>query len=1087
MKRGFLLLLFLLSGIGVVLAQNRTVKGVVIASNDNQPIIGASVVVVGQTTIGAATNIDGKFSFKVPSSAKSLKISFTGYKDKIVPISGSSMKIVLSEDAELLNDVVVTGYSKATKRSFVGTASVVNAKEISNKAVSNVSQALNGETPGVNIVNTNGQPGTEAKIYVRGVGSVNGSTAPLYVVDGIPYDGDITTINPNDIQSITLLKDAASTSIYGSRGANGVIVIQTKQGKRGTLKINVTQSFGVNTRFLPRYDVMCSPEEYIATTWQGLRQRGEDTNEADPVDYANKNLFLAPGQSGLGIPNLYNLWDVKTISELIDPTTGKVRGGVQRRYTPDEWAKYAFQSSLRSETNVSISGGDYKTQYFASAGYLKDKGYAVGSDYQRFTTRLSVNTNPTKWLNAGIILNYSLSKKIAVAQTEFSSTNIFTWVDDIPPIYPVFKRDATGNRIKDIKLGGYLFDWGDNGRPYSPGANGIGEAVLGRDFKVLGSTTVTAFANIKFLDHFTLENRVQGTRDDSKRVYLTSKYYGQDAQSGGVLGHTYIGTINVTGLNLLRYTNSFGKHDLEAFVAHEFTYLKYNKEDIFKKGLIFPYGYDFVNALDMQTPASGYTDTLALESYFGQVNYNYDNKYFASATLRRDGSSRFLNHKWGNFYSVGAAWMISSENFMNNVKWLRTLKLKASYGTLGSQGGISLYSGQDLYDMIPVGGKPSFVFSTKGNPDLTWEKSSMFQVGVEFDVNGRFDGSIDFYNKITHDMLFDVRVAPSNGYAILTTNDGKLLNRGVDFTFTGHILKDRHYFLDLSLNGGYLYNELLEMPIEKSTGKRKLIDVVSSFYSRTAGHSLYDFYMPTYEGVNTDTGEEMYKMLYVDANNDGKYTPGENIIRSVVQDLHNNPDYKGKIKSTTTTNTALATTNYVGKSSLPFLKGAFTVKGGLYGVNISLQFAYALGGYGYDSAYANYMSNGEPGKGNFHKDFEKRWVRKGQKTDIPKYNAGYTAEDSKNPVNTVSRGVSTRYLISSSFLSLNNVRLGYDLPKSWVKKMNLTAFNVWISGDNVALISARRGYNPTTSLVGGSSVYTYNPLTTFTAGVKLTF
>lgn len=1088
MRKVFLLICISLLA-AVAFAQNKEVSGVVLSSEDNMPVIGASVVVDGNTTIGAATNVNGEFKFSVPASAKRLKVSYTGYKTVTVDIVSGKMKVVLSLDSEQLEDVVVTGYSKSTKRSFTGSANVVSAKDLAKKSVSNITQALNGEAPGITVINTSGQPGTSANIYVRGYGSLNGSTTPLYVVDGMPYSGSISAINPSDIESISLLKDAAATAIYGARGANGVVVITTKSGKRNeSTSVTVEQKVGLNTRFLPRYDVLTSPEEYTSVVYQGLMQRqinaptkDKQGNVMTPQQFANENIFLAKGKSGIGIPAEYNLWG-QSANQMFD-NNGNMKQGLKRVYDPESWYDYAFNPSLKSETNVSISGGGSKSSFFASVGYLNDKGYSINSSFERISARLNVNANPKTWLSTGVALNYSLGRSLSGGQSVYSSTNLFTFVDAIPPIYPLFLRDEKGEKIPDTHFGDYVFDYG-NGRPFSTASNAVGDAVINKSKGEYHSTSFNGYVNINFLKNLVLENKIQGNIHNGQDISVSNPFYGQRVGIRGLLGKEYGKTLSFTGLNMLRYNEKFSSNNIEAFVAHEATYYRHDYDYVSKKNLLDPKGEHFNNAIQSAQDPLGYFYSYAIESYFGQVNYDYDNKYFLSATYRRDGASRFKNNKWGDFYSFGGAWVITSESFMKDVKWLKNLKLKASYGTLGNQGvpaGLDnlymYYSGDDLYDLSNIDGNFSFVLNKKGNPDLTWEKSSMTQVGLEFNVANYLEGSIDWYYKYTSDMLYTKRVAPSNGYALYMINAGKIRNTGFDFELTAHLYKSKNAFVDLRLNGGYLNNKILEMPFDEVTGKQIPLDESITGIGRAAGHSVFDHYMPTYMGVNPKTGEAQYKLWYYDENGNGVYDAKEE-ISSLPKYIAEHPDRKNSLKEDITTKSNLATNDFVGKSSLPKLRGGFAINTGFYGFDFSMQFSYALGGYGYDGVYANLMRNSQPGANNFHKDIQNRWKQEGDKTDIPRYNAGLDN-------NTTIR--STRFLTKSDYLNLSNIRLGYSIPKSLCGKLGLTDVNIWVSGDNVFLISARKGYNPMTSISGGSSSYTYTPLTTFISGLRITF
>lgn len=999
-----------------------------------------------------------------------------GYVTQEVPVS-ANVNIKLVSDTQILDEVVISaGYSNTTRRSFTGTAATVSSDQISKKNVSNISNALAGEVPGVTVINSSGQPGTDASIKIRGIGSVNGNTDPLYVVDGIPYEGNVSSINQNDIESLTILKDAAATAIYGSRGANGVIVITTKKGKTDKSTITVEQRYGINKNLLPRYDVIRDADEYIGLAWEGLYNRGMAENQADPTAWANTQLFVA---EPYGLIDKYNLWNVETGDQLIDPVTRTVRPGVTRRYNPENWEDYAFQTSHRAETNVSFSGGSNRSTYFTSLSYLKDVGYSINSDFQRISARSNLTHRPTDWLNGTMNIGYTLGETKNAGQTT-DSGSVFWYVDNMPPIYPLFLRDADGNMIADPRNpGSYEYDYG-TGRRFAAMANSIADAHLGisknRRHEVLFNTSLTA----RLYEGLTFETTLASTFVNTNHTYQNNPFYGPSASSGGSLQRVNDELFSHNFLQLLRYRNQFDQHGIEAFVAHESNYWEFARLNASKTNLANPWATELDHAI-ISNPSSSYKLQYALESYFGQVNYDYAQKYYLSGTIRRDGSSRFLKNKWGTFGSVGTAWILTEEDFLKDNSLFKMLKLKASYGILGEQGGVGYYPGYDLYNVSNLNDEIAFIFDTKGNPDLTWEQSNMFQVGVEFRLGRFLDGSFDYYLKNTKNLLFDRRVAPSNGYAIIKVNDGKLRNQGLEFDLTAHIVKTKDAFVDFRVNGEILNNKLTTMPIEPSTQLPKILDI-AGLYGRTEGRSLFDYYMKEFAGVNPETGVSTWTRYFFDENADGINNDGTNGAATFIASLHDyliqNPENSDRISQDVTDSYSQATNFFIGKSALPKVRGGMSLNAGFKGFDFSMQFAYSLGGWGYDFAYAQLMHNGYLGSNNWHKDIHNAWKQAGDVTDVPRLSADKDLNVSSS---------STRFLTSSSFLSLNNVTLGYSLPSKWAQSIKLQNIHLSVSADNLALFSARAGYNPTTSITGGSDWYTYKPLTTISGSLRLNF
>lgn len=1054
-----------------LLAQNRTVTGRV-TDAAGSPVSGASVQVKG-SSIGTVTGDDGRFSINVPASGHVLVVSAVGQAAQEITLgSQTNLSVSLRAGEQNMQEVVVVGYSTTTKQAFTGTAKAVSGEQLTNKAVSNVSQALAGEVAGVRVINTSGQPGTSATVRIRGIGSVNGNRAPLYVVDGVPYQGAINSINPNDIATMTVLKDAAATSIYGSRGANGVIVITTRNGRGRQSFIEADARYGTNRSLLPRYSVIKSPEEYIALSWEALYNQGVAVGNANPVTYANTRLFSA---NGIDVRN--NIWNAATGAELIDPATRTVRGNVTRKYNPENWEDYAFQTSDRTEANVRMGGGDARTNYYTSFGYLQDKGYSIKTDFRRLNARINLNHEVKPWLSTIFNINYANAKTNNNGQGT-SSTSVFWFVDNMPPIYPLFLRDANGALVPDPIFGGSQYDYGATGRKFGSLTNAIADAIYNTNTNTRNELTGNTSLNIKFSRALSLENRL-GVQYYAQNFWLlTNKFYGSAATQNGSINQTRDDLLNLNLLNLLRYAKRFGSHNVEALAAHEATNYKYTRASASGYNLVDNQTLELSNAIVVNPTANSYANTNRLESYFGQVNYDYEGTYYVSGTLRRDGSSRFTaGNAWGTFGSVGLGWMVSKMNFMRSAKLLNFLKLKASYGILGDQEGLGLYPGSDRFDINNLNNNPSFTFVSKGNPDLTWETSKMFQTGVDFKLGSFLTGSVDYYVKNTDNLIFQRRVGISNGYALINVNDGQLRNQGVEFELTGHLLKKKDFFLELSVNGEHFTNKITRMPIDPSTSKEKIIDVQLN-YGWAKDHSIFDFYVRNFAGVDPNDGTSTWTVYYDDVNGNKKFDAGEQVA-NLEQFKSDNPSKAGALLTGTTKSYAQATLYYVGKTSLPKVRGAFNLNGGFKGFDLDVQLLYSFGGYGYDGAYAGLMDNGLIGGNNWSTDIRRRWQKAGDITDVPRLSNNYDA-------NVVA--ASSRFITKATYLALNNVRIGYSLPSSLTEKIKgIQSASFFVSGDNLWLHSERKGFNPSTAENGASDTYRYSPLSTITVGIKARF
>ncbi|WP_274475367.1 SusC/RagA family TonB-linked outer membrane protein [Mangrovimonas aestuarii] len=1055
-------------------AQEKQISGTVTSEVDGLPLPGVNVIVEG-TNRGVQTDFDGNYAI-MASTGEVLVFSFIGMQEAKVTVGESAtINLALKEDVAALDEVVVVGYGTATKQSFTGTAAAVETENIEAKSFSNVTKALAGEVAGVSVINTSGQPGTSAVVRIRGFGSVNGNRAPLYVVDGVPFQGSINSINPSDIESTTILKDATATAIYGARGANGVVMITTKRGKSGQSNIEVDFKTGYNFSLLPRQDVIKSPEQYIELSWEGLYNKAVAQGQADPVGFANSQLF-----GGEGINAAYNMWNVANGGELIDPATGEVRPGVTRKYNPENWEDYGFQTSLRQEGNIRFYGGNDKTRYFSSFGFLEDVGYVINSDYTRYSTRLNVTHKPKDWLTANANLGYTISEVNNNGQTA-DSGSVFWFVDNIPSIYPLYLRDADGNIVADPIFGGNQFDYGI-GRGFGALTNSIADATYNKSRSNRNELNGNFSFDIDITNDLRFESRFGLQYSNNRGIDQRNPFYGSAADQNppGALFRTDSEVFSTNFLQLLRYKKEFGAHSLEALAAHESTELIFRTFSAGMSGVVDPNIPEFDNyTVNSGVPGSSKTD-WALESYFGQVNYDYDNKYYLSGSVRRDGSSRFINSKWGTFGSIGASWIITNENFMSS-DLFTFLKLKASYGLVGDQGGVGEYNGFNGFNVTNLNDQISLPVGQNGTPDLTWETSKMFQTGVEFSLGKYVDGTIDYFIKNTDDLIFQRRIGPSAGLAIITVNDGQLRNSGLEFDFTGHIINSGDFNLDLTVNGAVFDNEITKMPFDPSTGAPKVIDNSNSPFGWSEGHSIYDYYMPEWAGVDAADGAPMWYSYYDDANGNGTLDSNE-LIQDMELYLADNPN--ANVEKTVTKLYQNATNKYVGKSSIPSVRGAFRLTARYKKFDFSTQFLYSLGGYSYDGQYSGLMRNGQVGGNNWHKDILNRWQQPGDITDVPRlsdeFSSSYATENNAS-------SLSTRFLTRGDYLSLNNIRLGYTLEGSLMPKSGIDNVNIFLTGDNLLFLSARDGFNPSTSESGNTSTYTYSPLSTVTLGARVKF
>ena len=1098
MKKFFTLMALCM--LSIVMMAEQQVSGVVV-DEKNEPIIGASIQVKGSTQ-GTITDYDGEFFLTVPDDATVLVVSYVGMQTQEVAVK-RNVRVVLHEATEVIQEVVVTGYGNVTKGSYAGSAQAVDAETIEKKSPSEISKALAGEVAGVQVVNTSGQPGTNASILIRGYGSINASKTPLYVVDGVPYDGDVSAIDPGDIASTTILKDATATSLYGSRGANGVIVITTKKGNSGEGKIDVDVKYGANMHLLPLYETISSPQEYVEMSWMGLYNASAFSNQQARYKYANDNVF-----GSKGIDPRYNLW----VDEEGNPAQGNALIDNTGHFWPNEyslapqyqnmtsWSDAIFRVGQKAEVTAKISGGSEKTTYYTSFGYLKDEGYYIGSDYDRFTVRSNISHQAKKWLKGTLNMAYTYSSMNAVGQGD-NMNNGFAYVNGIPAVYPVYLYNEDGSIQQDDRTGGLAFDYGlyeGGGRGFGAGINPAGALIYDRDntiqHQVTGSGTLEfkLYKDLKFIVNAGIQ--YAGVTNSTH----TNAFYG-DAAGIGRVSKTQQNFFAFMANELLEYNTTIGDHSIRLMAGHETYYVRNSVMGGSMDHVAATSGdnvLEWGNAVQMSSMDS-YTLTQTLESYLATASYTYNERYGITANYRADGSSKFAKgHRWGHFGSVGAMWMFTNENFMEPAKeYLKDGKLRLSWGVLGNEGGINANLYQDQYSIDYVDGEVAYLWVYKGNPNLTWERAQTIDLGLEFSISKYLDAEIDYFYKYTDNLLFQRYVAPSLGYSYEYINDGALENQGVELQLNIHALDTRNVKLNVRLNGSHYMNKVKRLPDYISSETEMIMNG-----GMAVGHSLFEYNLPTYAGVDEETGQAMY-VGYYDANLGSWGTSssadilqttgrnGNNYISNVYEYKKKYPEANIQTVNVTGAESPYAGSDYTGLLATPDFSGGFGVDLEAYGFNLSVSCSYGIGGYGYDNTYAMLMHSDQAGSYNWHVDMRNAWndlMSAEEKAAVAAQGVAGVPRLS-NGADRYANMASTRFLTSNSYLSLNNIRLGYTFPKKWMEKIKFNSLSIYVTADNLAIASARKGYNPMVSLTGSSDAYQYTPLSTIMGGIKFQF
>lgn len=1044
-------LLLLMLGLFVLsvqmFAQNRTVSGTV-TDAAGKPLANVSIQVKG-TNIGTVTNEEGKFSLNLPATAKTFVISSVGYAPMETSIAGKDVfSIAMKTEDQALGEVVVVAYGAQKKESITGSIATIGARQLESRVTTNITQALAGAAPGISATSGNGQPGSSAAIRIRGFGSVNASSNPLYVVDGFPYEGFLGDLNTNDIETISLLKDASSTALYGARAANGVVLITTKKGKSAQPKVNVVASSGFSQRGIPEYDRV-GTNDYYPVMWQALK---------NSLQYPSSGTGLsesaAATQASATIANqlVYNPYNVPNSS--IVGVDGKLNPNATLLYNDFDWFAPLSQNGPRNEVSMSTSAKVNKSDYYISLNYLKDAGFVLNSDYERATARVSLNSQVKEWLRTGVNLSGVLVKANQASAFDANANNIvnpFVFARRIGPIYPVRAFSTTGAPVLDIN-GNQVYDYGQHAgainRPQGafPGRHVIYETMLNQSIANRNSIIARTFLEGKFLRDFTATVNVGMDLNNSRGKSFQNKIVGDGVTAGGTSSASSNEFRTMSANQLLNYRRTFGTHDVGVLVGHENQWVNETYFSGNRRGMNLDGNQELVNFTTLGG-VTGNFDNLRRDAYFSRLNYGYNNKYFAELSYRRDGSSRFSpDARWGNFYSVGASWFVKREGFLSNVNWLNELKLRAAYGTVGNDALDSYYEYQALYGLgFNNAAEPGAIATKLANPNLTWEVNKTLSLGMDFGMfKNRISGTIELFDRGSSELLFDV---PQGLSAIVTTrteNIGAMSNKGIELQLNGDLVRSKDVNWDIQLNATSLKNEITKLPGGQpiTSGTKRLAE----------GKDINAFYLRQWYGVDPNDGAGLY---YAQPG----ITTGYRLSKS---------------GDTVVTNPTNARFDYSG-TAIPDVFGSVGSSVDYKGVGLSFLLNYQLGGKFYDGNYQGLLS---PAYGSsIHADVLRSWQKPGDVTDFPRLDISSTGNFNAQ---------SNRFLIDASYLSIRNVALSYSFNRDLLNRLHLGGLKFYVSGENLAVISKRKGLNPAESFNGTNSAV-YVPNRVLSGGINITF
>ncbi|MGN0068476.1 MAG: SusC/RagA family TonB-linked outer membrane protein [Prevotella sp.] len=1054
----------------VATAQTFTVKGVVHDEN-GEPVIGASVMIKGSNK-GTMTDLDGKFELKAIQGNERLVISYLGMKTQTVTPK-ASMKIVLEGNHEVLDEVMVVAFGEQKKSSFTGSAGVVDSKKLEQRQITNVMDALQGNVAGLQAYSHSGAPDASPEFRIRGISSINAGNSPLIVLDGVPYDGEWNSINPSDVASVTVLKDAASNALYGARGANGVIIVTTKKGSQSRVNINLDMKIGSSSRASKRYDTIDNPALYIETNYAALYNsyiaKGQSAYDAHVN--ANNTLWKPTGEGGLGylpyaVPDgQYFVGDNGKLNPNATLGNRIYNNGNVYTILPDDWVDATYRNALRQEYNMSVTGGGQQGQFYASLGYLNAEGIAIASDYERYTGRLKASFQPTRWLNVGGNVNFARSTTnngADVDDTEDDAdNNIYSQISLIGPIYPVYLRDGDGKILNE----GYgpVGDYGDGQilgssyvRPYLKRSNGVADATLNTNNTVITTFSLNGFADIDIVDG--LKATVNGSvySSSNRMTYTYNPFYGY-GYATYPNGYVYKYSYNYYSVNfqqLLKYTRSFGKHNISILAGHEsyehdYDYIYGDRENM--------YSYFGNQELDGATTIlnnGSYKSGYNTEGWIFRGLYDWDGKYFGQVSYRRDASSRFHpDHLWGNFYSLGGAWILSKEEWMKPYKWIDMLKLKASFGQNGNDN-IADFLYTDTYTINKGEGNDiGLTLKNVGNENITWETVTNINLGIEFSLVGnRLRGGLEYFYRKTTDMLCSVKVPLSQGYAGYSSNVGDMANKGVEIEVEGDPVVGNHIKWTVGANLTAYRNKILSLNADnKYNTLNGHAGYTSGSYYYGEGLPMYTWRLLKYAGVS----EEGLSMWY-------------------------KHDAEGNLVTTTNPTEITRDEDYFDcGTALPDFYGGFNTSVTAYGVDFSVSFAYSVGGKVMDWGYRSLMAVPTAGRTGLalHKDMLNAWSAENKDSNIPRLQYG----------DNYSAYTSDRFLIDGSWISLQNVSLGYTLPKTWMKSLGVSSVRLSVSGENLTYWSKRKGLDPRISSYGSVTNTKYAPARTITGGISVQF
>ncbi|WP_312355519.1 SusC/RagA family TonB-linked outer membrane protein [Empedobacter sp.] len=953
-------------------------------------------------------NIDAKVGDTLVINGKEFKVTSNNL---------GALKYTSQENVDL-GEVVVVAFGKQRKEAVVGSMSIVDEKVLEKQQATNALSALQGSASGVSIINSGGQPGGNPTIRIRGVGSINASAEPLIVVDGVPFNGAISMISQDMIQSINVLKDAGSTALYGARAANGVILIETKKGKfSSTPQVSFSSQFGVADQAVKMHKRVGS-EDFMKYTWEAMKNGNEGG-----AQFATDNLVTRLGYNPYG-----------TITKPVD-INGNLVPGAELLWDTD-WENYLIdKSATRREYNVNVDGGNETTMYSFGAGYLNQEGSIVTSRFERTTVRGNIISKPADWLELGLNTLISFGYENGPTQSGNSYQSPIQWINSVSNIYPVYKRDASGNLLFN-SLGNNIFDYGQDGdylvngtRPIMSNENAYGALLEG--YKVTNKRTnvsVSGYAKVNFTDFLSLKSQISYQSYLFDNTSISSNTLGNAASVGGRIEKNRDTQVTKNFVNGLNFDKRFGDHGLRLDAIMEL--YDYNYETLLAGGKGYITGITTVGGTTSPENIGGAIYRERNLSYMGRASYDYMNKYFLEGTYKKEASTRFKRDlRWGEFYAVGAGWIISKENFLKGSDFISNLKLRGSYGETGNNRTSSYFPySQDYAAGWSNLNETGLNATALVDDSITWEKQATTNIGLDFGFfKNRITGSVEYYNRASKDLIMGTALAPSGGmgFTSITTNIGSMKNYGIEVNLNTVNVRNDNFEWTTGINVGTVKNE-----ITKLNGAEFIIDGTKRL---EVGGDLYEFYIWEYAGVDPTDGAAMWYKDDADGN------------------------------KVTTKDYSSATRYKQGKSSLPDFEGGFTNYFRYKNFDLNVLFNFSVGAYIYDSTYAGLMNTGASAGYQWSTDINDRWQNPGDITNTPKLTT------SQNNYNSTS----TRFLFKNDYLRLKALNVGYNFSQRNLQQMGIKGLRIYFQGDNLLTFQSHKGIDPEQSITGTTNSRSY--------------